>query len=174
MKNKKILFTIVVFTILTSCLLILGYKKVNNKFAERGVQETLVKPNQLVKTKNVDFMVKKTEITKNTNQVKVYITLALRLKHKSDFGFHKNNNNFYENTWLNIPYGLSSPTERAWDQNGKKLTQREIDRFKQQNVKIEFDTTKTEIKNKNAPVRFSFLIPNKQYYEKYSMLIPDL
>ncbi|EPC53447.1 hypothetical protein Lpp7_05135, partial [Lacticaseibacillus paracasei subsp. paracasei Lpp7] len=87
------------------------YHQVNANTKQKGVtHEVFIKEGQLVHAKNVDFTVNKARVLKNKDQVTVPVTISIQQKGSANYGQKKNNFNYLENVWLNIPYGISNQT----------------------------------------------------------------
>ena len=148
------------------------YHQVNANTKQKGVtHEVFIKEGQLVHAKNVDFTVNKARVLKNKDQVTVPVTISIQQKGSANYGQKKNNFNYLENVWLNIPYGISNQTDTIFDKSNKRIAHAENLLAAEQPVTMHFSTNRANYDQRDQKMRFSFLVPSSDHYVKYSLLL---
>ncbi|NYZ59811.1 hypothetical protein [Lactococcus lactis] len=178
MNHKKVISMIVIALILcSSVFLIFRYQVVNkNKDNLYGVhEEVFIHENQLIHASNVDFKIKRAQVVRKQSGIKVFINLELQKTGVTNFGFKKNNSNFFENmdvATTDFSFSMNPTIESIYNLKINKT----FDNFKQGKLttpQIEFDIPKTLLESSNNKLKFRFLVPKGKTnsYIKYSLLL---
>lgn len=178
MKHKKIIYGIVIALILFSCLiLIFRYHSINkNKTNLYGVrQEIFIQKNKLIHASNIDFKVNNYKVIKKTDQTTVLVNIELQKTGITNFGFHKNNSNFFENMAVSTTdYSFSwNPSIESLKNNVSKKSLQDFKQGRVAELQLTFDISNKLLESSNNKLKFRFLIPrgNTNSYIKYSLLL---
>lgn len=161
----------------SSLILIFRYHSINkNKNNLYGVhQEIFIQKNQFIHASNVDFKINNYKVIKKAEKTTVLVNIELQKTGITNFGFHKNNPNFFGNMDVSTTdYSFSMiPTLDSLKNN---VTKKALDDFKQGRVaelQLTFDTTKKALEASNSKLKFRFLVPRGKTnsYIKYSLLL---
>lgn len=175
MKNKKgLIFASILLAIIILSLAGYRYHVVNRTYkSAHFVTEKIVPLQQEIQTKNVHFKVFDTNKKQAGDHVTVDVLASIKLLGLNDYGFKKNNKNFVENIWLNIPYFDPGVAAEVYTEDGKRFVSKDLSLLQETKLKFHFDVTKQEISHQDEPMRFSFLVPEKEKtFIKYSVLVP--
>ena len=173
MKNKKMLWSFfIAIIIVVGCVGFYRYRQVNAHPQQYGVtKEQLFRKNELVKAYHVDFIVHKAAVKKSKDAVQAKVKFNIRQTGQSFYGEKKNNPNFRENMYLNNPYGTSSPSIKLYDKSHHSINPDKALAHGKQPFTIFFTIPRYSYDMRNQKLRFSFVVPTKKHYVKYSLLL---
>lgn len=158
--------------ILVMSIGIFRYHEVNANPKSLGVtKEVFIHENQLIHAMNVDFMIRSAHVSKSKGQIMVPVELTIEQTGSANYGYKKNNPNFLENMWLNIPYSISTATADFTDKDNQRIHKTEHLLAAKQPITLHFTTTQANYALRNQKMRFSFLVPAANHYVKYSLLL---
>ncbi|WP_439443471.1 hypothetical protein ACSMFR_00615 [Listeria aquatica] len=175
MKNKKrLVFTSILLILIILSLAVYRYHVVNQAYKSRHlVTEKVIPIKQEVQDKSVQFKVLNTSKKQSGDQINVNVLLSIKLLGLNDYGFKKNNKNFVENIWLNIPYFEPGIAADVYTEDGKRFVSKDLRLSKETKLAFHFNVAKQEVSHQDKPMRFSFLVPKPgRIFTKYSILIP--
>ncbi|ARY92621.1 MULTISPECIES: hypothetical protein [Lacticaseibacillus] len=173
MRTKHKLWLIIfLILIIVMSIGIFRYHKVNANPKSLGVtKEVFINQNQLIHAKNVDFMICSAHVSKSKGQIMVPVELTIKQTGSANYGYKKNNPNFLENMWLNIPYSISTATADVTDKDNQRIHKTKHLLAAKQPITLHFMTTQANYALRNQKMRFSFLVPVSNHYVKYSLLL---
>lgn len=161
----------------SSLILIFRYHSINkNKNNLYGVrQEIFIQKNQLIHASNIDFKVNNYKIIKKTDQTTFLVNIELQKTGITNFGFHKNNSNFFENMAVSTTdYSFSMiPNLGSLSNNISKKALEDFTQGRATELQLTFDFPKKLLKTQNNKFKFKFLVPRGKTnsYIKYSLLL---
>lgn len=173
MKTKnKIVPLISILAVAILCFVFyIRYHAVNANVVNNGhIEEVLIQKNQEVHAYHEDFKITQVSVTKQNDEVKVKLQMQLHKTGQSNYGFHKNNPNFGENMWLNVPYSIAVPAKVTTIDN-KRLSYKQLLNRTDITVNVLMSAPMQMYNRANKKARFSFLVPTNRSYVKYSLLL---
>lgn len=172
MKNKKILWVgLLVILFVFGCLGYFRYNQINAHSDQYGVtQEKFFPKNKWVHAHHVSFIIHEAKVRKTKDEIQTRIKLSLHQTGDSNYGNKKGNTNFVENMFLNNPYGISNQPIEILDRNFHRIPPNEILKVKQPYF-VFLNIPRYSYERRNKKLRFSFLVPVKNHFVKYSLLL---
>lgn len=173
MKNKKLLWSFfIVIIIVVGCVGFYRYRQVNAHPQQYGVtKEQLFHKNELVKAYHVNFIVHEAAVKKSKDAVQAKVKFHICQTGQPFYGERKNNPNFIENMYLNNPYGTSNPSVKLYDKSHHSINPYKALEHGKQPFTMDFTIPRYSYDMRNQKLRFSFLVPAKKHYVKYSLLL---
>ena len=148
------------------------YRQVNAHPQQYGVtKEQLFHKNELVKAYHVNFIVHEAAVKKSKDVVQAKVKFHIRQTGQPFYGERKNNPNFIENMYLNNPYGTSNPSVKLYDKSHHSINPYKALEHGKQPFTMDFTIPRYSYDMRNQKLRFSFLVPAKKHYVKYSLLL---
>ena len=181
MKNKRILYSLIlVFCLISTFIGYKRYQQVNARPQLRGIkEERFFKRHELVHAPNVNFVVNSTKLVKSKTEVKVKIQLLLQQTGPAYYGIYygkwTKDTDFSCNMFLNVPYVNNNAPSQILDSSNHSIILKIVrnPHFINTNRKyiVYFTVPRSLYKKREQKLRFSFLVPDKSYYLKYSLLL---
>ena len=148
------------------------YRQVNAHPQQYGVtKEQLFHKNELVKACHVNFIVHEAAVKKSKDVVQAKVKFHIRQTGRPFYGERKNNPKFIENMYLNNSYGTSNPSVKLYDKSHHSINPYKALAHGKQPFTIFFTIPRYSYDMRNQKLRFSFLVPAKKHYVKYSLLL---
>ncbi len=175
MKNKKLLWCLAILAaVLVGCAGFYRYQRVNAHPRQHGVmQEVVFHKNEWVHAYHTSFIIHKAEVQKTGREVKATIQLSIKQNGQPNYGMKKNNQDFLTNMFLNNPYGISNQSNDIYDQNQRRVDPSKAltKKLYKQPYTIYFTIPRSSYELREQKLRFSFLVPVKNHFVKYSLLL---
>ncbi|MDF7638423.1 hypothetical protein PT285_03105 [Lactobacillus sp. ESL0791] len=175
MKSKKSKYGLLIL-----CLLLIGiaagfrYRQVNAHPALRGVtEEKFFKRGELVHAYHVDFVVHQVKLTETKDEARLKVRLSLKQTGTANYGLKKDNPDFRDNMFFNVPYGISNQCDYVLNKKSQRVGYNYIAKNikKKQLYTLYFSVPRETYDKRTEKTRFSFLVPLPDHYIKYSLLL---
>jgi len=179
LKNKFIRWLclfILIGTIISTIGVVKRYKNVNKDYQDKQlISQKKIEQNQLISVDAVEFVVDNSVVRLDSKYFYSEVTVSLLNKKKNNYGFKKNNLNFIENMFLNIPYSISIPAMHIKNSDGTLFKLEDVQLSKSQKFTIYFKTPIENYRQRKEPVYFNFLIPekNNRFTNYYVLLLEN-
>ncbi|NVY96764.1 hypothetical protein HU830_06295 [Lactobacillus sp. DCY120] len=172
MKNKLWVGALGIVLLVAGLGIYWRYREVNRAPQQLGVtREVFFKAGDWVQAKNVKFKVEQANLRTDQDKVRVTIRLSLHQNDQTAYGQIRGHRNFLENMWCVFPYRFSTATEHVFDKNKQRIHGLENLLHSPQPYTLKFVGSQDDFAGRDRQARFSFLVPEKHSYTKYSLLL---